>query len=165
MRLDVAGSCQRSLLEIRDRFIESLRFHRSSPRNKLGTNKPGFRRIAWRKRRWPVRLSRLVVHQAEVGFEFGDFRMDTDSLPIEFGGCLKITPGLGLLRRGQERFKFARVLAGKRAPQNPQHTTDNNNSPDYSHASPVQLESCLHQPRTHAPVMVPKCQLPKVFGL
>lgn len=44
----------------------------------------------------------LVVHQAEVGFQLGDFGMKSSGLLVELRGRLKVTPGLGLLRRGQE---------------------------------------------------------------
>jgi hypothetical protein len=50
-------------------------------------------------------LAELVVHQPEIRFEFGDFGMNPHCLSVEFGGRCKITPGLGLLRRGQERLK------------------------------------------------------------
>src|SRR3954471_16948951 len=51
----------------------------------------------------------LVVHQAQISSELGVFRMESCRLPVEIGSRFKIAPGLGVLRRGQERFKLIRL--------------------------------------------------------
>ena len=52
-----------------------------------------------------LKLSSLEVHQPEVRMQFGDFGVSRGSFAVELGGTFEIPPGLGLLRRGQERLK------------------------------------------------------------
>src|SRR5438045_1912696 len=74
--------------------------------------------------------------------------MNNYGLLVELGGRLKIPPGLGLLRRGQERFKLRGLLRGRKAWQNPERqTTDNDSRRNFAHASPVKLQCCLHLSR------------------
>ena len=40
----------------------------------------------------------LVVHQAEISSDFGNFWMELYSLPVELSGRIELAPGLGLLR-------------------------------------------------------------------
>ena len=55
-------------------------------------------------------LTRLVVHEAEVCLQLRNFGMNCYGLLVEVGSGLEITTGLGLLRRGHERFKSIGLL-------------------------------------------------------
>ena len=57
-------------------------------------------------------------------------------------------PGLGLLRRGQKRFVFGRPLRVCYPQQETNdRTTNSRSSPNSPHASPIELQRCLHLPR------------------
>src|SRR6266853_2144157 len=90
----------------------------------------------------------LVVHQSEVRSDFGDFRMEGSSLPVEISCSLKVTPGLGLLRRGKERFEYIRLLRENYPRRQAERRTAHNSfDPEPLHTSPVKLQGCLHEPR------------------
>lgn len=52
----------------------------------------------------------LVKHQAEIRLQFRDFWVQSDRASVGLGGSFEISPGLGLLRRGQERIKVWGLL-------------------------------------------------------
>jgi hypothetical protein len=114
--LNIRGVKKNSSFEVRNRLFEPLQLHIVESKEQVWNKQLRLKtnRLAESVDGLWV-LAKLVVHQPEIRLEFGNFRMDIDCLPVEFGGRFKITPGLGLLRRGQERFKLVGLLSERYA--------------------------------------------------
>src|SRR5260370_7343821 len=83
--------------------------------------------------------------------------MCSDRHPVELSGVFEVTSGLGLLRRGQKRFEFGRLLRVCYAQQKTDdRITNTRSSPNSPHASPIKLQCCLHLSRRPCLINRPK---------
>ena len=103
LNLNIARFDECGLLEVRNRLAEPFQLYVFKSKKQMGDQHTRLQADCMMKGLDRLLIfPDLVVHQAKVGLQFGNFRMKSYGLPVELGGGLKITPGLGILRRGQE---------------------------------------------------------------